>query len=73
MAWMTVEGVPAGNTITFNTRYVSAVADPPTGETGTCWIQLIGDTDNVTIVKGTRETLIKRILAAERSERLERD
>lgn len=72
MAWITVKTKQTGQTVTFNTRNVSAVADPPNGETGTCMICLTGDTDDTIIVKGTRETLINWILAAERAERLER-
>ena len=72
MAWITVKARTAGNTITINTRNISAIADPPNGEnTDICVIWLTGDTDDTLIVKGTRETLIKRILAAERAERLE--
>ena len=72
MAWITVKAKTAGNTITLNTRNISAITDPPNGETGTCLIWLTGDTDDTIIVKGTRETLINWILAAERAERLER-
>ena len=72
MAWITVKAKTAGNTIALNTRNISAIADPTNGETGTCLIWLTGDTDDTLIVKGTRETLINWILAAERAERLER-
>jgi hypothetical protein len=67
MAWITVKAKQAGN-VTINTRNVSAVGE----KFGACWVLLVGDAEGIMTVEGTRETLVNRILAAERSERLER-
>lgn len=73
MAWIAVKVKQTGNSATLNTRAISAVIEPPNDEnTVACRILLTGNLGRAVTVEGTRETLIKRILAAERSERLER-
>ncbi len=74
MAWVAVQIIPTNGYATLNTRTISAVfsAEPTEDGDDSCYIQLLGDGENPIEAVGSRETLIRRILAAERSERLER-
>lgn len=75
MAWVSVK-TKFDDYITINTRNISSVYSSVKDikDNDACVIEMCGrlDTNDVIIADCSQETLIKRILAAERSERLER-
>ena len=69
MAWITVK-TPEGISVSFNTRNILAVVDPPSGEEeDSCGVITVGRRDRAVTVEGPREALIRKIIHAEWDDR----